>query len=265
MTDYKERGGLQVSTELARLIDRMSPRAWGSMSPASGRASKRCWTSWFPSTRHLLARRDQLQLAIDEWHGARRGQPFDVAAHEAHLASLGYLVAEGPDFHIGTQNVDVEISRLAGPQLVVPLSNARYSLNAANARWGSLYDAFYGTDAIAETGDLARGKSYNPLRGREVIARARAVLDQALPLATGSHRDAVGYAVSGGALRVSLSDGTASRSRSPRSSRVTRVRRARPARCFSTTACTSRCASIARTRSGVTTRRVLPMCCWNRR
>ncbi len=155
----------------------------------------------------LLARRDQLQLDIDDWHRARRGQPFDVAAHEAHLVSSGYLVPEGPDFHIGTQNVDAEIARLAGPQLVVPLSNARYSLNAANARWGSLYDAFYGTDAIEETGKLARGEGYNAARGREVIERVRAVLDQAVPLASGSHRDATGYSVSGGALKVALSNG----------------------------------------------------------
>jgi malate synthase len=130
-----------------------------------------------------------------------------VAAHEAHLVLSGYLVPEGPDFRIGTQNVDAEIARLAGPQLVVPLSNARYSLNAANARWGSLYDAFYGTDAIEETGNLARGEGYNATRGREVIERARAVLDQCVPLATGSHRDATGYSVSNGAMRVALRDG----------------------------------------------------------
>src|SRR5678816_2512131 len=194
MTDYKERGGLQVSTELARLIEQ-------DVAPGVGLDVAHFWAGFealldqlVPVNEALLARRDQLQLAIDEWHGARRGQPFDVAAHEAHLASLGYLVAEGPDFHIGTQNVDVEISRLAGPQLVVPLSNARYALNAANARWGSLYDAFYGTDAIEESGKLARGQGYNATRGREVIARVRAVLDQALPLASGSHRDAIGYA-----------------------------------------------------------------------
>ena len=146
MTDYKERGGLRVSTELARLIEQ-------DVAPGVGLDVARFWAGFealldqlVPINEALLARRNQLQLAIDQWHGARRGQPFDVAAHEAHLSSIGYLVAEGPDFLIGTQNVDAEISRLAGPQLVVPLSNARYSLNAANARWGSLYDALYGTD-----------------------------------------------------------------------------------------------------------------------
>ena len=160
-----------------------------------------------PINQALLARRDQLQLEIDDWHRARRGRPFDVAAHEAHLVESGYLVSEGPDFQIGTRNVDAEIALLAGPQLVVPLSNARYALNAANARWGSLYDAFYGTDVIEETGQLARGEGYNPARGREVIARVRAVLDQAVPLASGTHRDATGYSVSGGALRVELAGG----------------------------------------------------------
>jgi len=207
MTDYNQRGGLRVSTELAQLIEQ-------DVAPGVGLDVARFWAGFealldqlVPVNQALLERRDQLQLAIDQWHGARRGQPIDVAAHEAHLSSIGYLVAEGPDFLIGTQNVDAEISRLAGPQLVVPLSNARYSLNAANARWGSLYDALYGTDAIAETGTLARGRDYNPARGREVIERARAVLDQALPLASGSHRDAIGYAVSGGALQVALSGG----------------------------------------------------------
>ncbi len=207
MTNYDQRGGLRVSTGLAQLIEQ-------DVAPGVGLDVARFWAGFetlldqlVPINQALLAKRDQLQLAIDQWHGARRGQPVDVAAHEAHLSGIGYLVPEGPDFLVGTQNVDAEISRLAGPQLVVPLSNARYSLNAANARWGSLYDAFYGTDAIAEAGTLARGKDYNPARGREVIERARAVLDQALPLASGSHRDAVGYAVSGGALQVALSGG----------------------------------------------------------
>ncbi len=206
-TDYCARGGLQVSIELARLIE-------PELAPQLGLDAARFWTGLatlldqlVPVNKALLERRNQLQLDIDAWHRARRGQPFDVAAHEAHLVRSGYLVPEGPDFHIGTQNVDAEIARLAGPQLVVPLSNARYALNAANARWGSLYDAFYGTDAIEESGRLARGASYNALRGGEVIARARAVLDQAVPLASGSHRNAISYVVSGNALQVALSDG----------------------------------------------------------
>ena len=207
-TNYCERAGLRVATELAQLIEQ-------EVAPAVGLDTARFWTGFaalldqlVPVNQALLARRDQLQLDIDDWQRARRGQPFDVAAHEAHLVRSGYLVSEGPDFHIGTQNVDAEIARLAGPQLVVPLSNARYSLNAANARWGSLYDAFYGTDAIEETGNLARGEGYNATRGREVIERVRAVLDQSVPLASGSHRDATGYSVSGSALKVALSNGS---------------------------------------------------------
>ncbi len=206
-TNYVERGGLRVSSDLARLIEQ-------ELSAGLGLDTARFWVGFealldelVPINQGLLERRDQVQRDIDVWHRARRGQPFDVAAHEAHLVKLGYLVPEGPDFRIGTQNVDAEIARLAGPQLVVPLSNARYALNAANARWGSLYDAFYGTDAIEETGKLARGQGYNATRGGEVIERVRAVLDQAVPLASGSHRDAIGYSVSGGALRVALENG----------------------------------------------------------
>jgi malate synthase len=205
-TNYGDRAGLRVATGLAQLIEQ-------DLAPVLELDVVRFWTGFaalldqlIPVNQALLARRDQLQLDIDEWHRARRGQPFDVTAHQAHLVSSGYLIPEGPDFHIGTQNVDAEIARLAGPQLVVPLSNARYALNAANSRWGSLYDALYGTDAVAETGELARGQGYNATRGREVIERARAMLDQAVPLASGSHRDAIGYSLSGGALRVALSN-----------------------------------------------------------
>ena len=206
-TNYCERGGLRVAMALAQLIEQ-------DLAPGLGLDAARFWIGFsalldqlVPVNRALLERRDQLQLEIDDWHRARRGQPFDVAAHEAHLRETGYLVAEGLDFHIGTRSVDDEIAWLAGPQLVVPLSNARYALNAANARWGSLYDAFYGTDAIEETGKLARGQGYNAIRGRAVIERVRAVLDQAVPLKSGSHRDAIGYSVAGGALQAGLRGG----------------------------------------------------------
>src|SRR6186997_235898 len=168
-TNYVERGGLRVSSELALLIEQ-------ELSPVLGIDTARFWSGvdalldqLVPVNQGLLERRDHFQRDIDEWHRARRGQPFDVAAHEAHLVKLGYLVPEGPGFRIGTQNVDPEIARLAGPQLVVPLSNARYALNAANARWGSLYDAFYGTDAIEESDGATKGKGYNPARGQKVI------------------------------------------------------------------------------------------------
>jgi malate synthase len=207
-TNYCARAGLQVAAELSALIEQ-------ELSPQLGLDAARFWSEFatlldrlVPVNKSLLERRDQLQLDIDEWHRGRRGQPFDVAAHEAHLVRSGYRVPEGPDFRIGTQNVDAEIARLAGPQLVVPLSNARYALNAANARWGSLYDAFYGTDVIEDSGELARGTKYNAIRGRKVIERVRAVLDQAVPLLSGSHRNATGYTIAGGKLMVALSDGS---------------------------------------------------------
>jgi malate synthase len=206
-TEYTDRGNLQVDLELAKLIEQ-------ELAPALILDVARFWTGCealldrlVPANQALLARRDALQRDIDEWHRQRRGQPFDVAAHEAHLARIGYLVAEGPAFQVGTRNVDDEIATLAGPQLVVPLSNARYSLNAANARWGSLYDALYGTDAVETTGALAPGKAYNLARGNEVIRRVRELLDRILPLSSGSHRDAVGYTVTAGALQVTMKSG----------------------------------------------------------
>ena len=160
-----------------------------------------------PTNRELLRRRDELQARLDAFHRTHPGQP-DPAQYRAFLTEIGYLVDEPSDFSITTSNVDGEIAVQAGPQLVVPLLNARFAVNAANARWGSLYDALYGTDAIAEDGDTARGSCYNPSRGEQVIARGRALLDRAVPLRAGSHADAVEYRIGGGSLIVSLADGS---------------------------------------------------------
>jgi malate synthase len=159
-----------------------------------------------PKNRALLAKRDDLQAQIDAWY-RKNGAPADLAAYESFLREIGYLLPEGPDFKIETSNVDPEISSIAGPQLVVPVMNARYALNAANARWGSLYDALYGTDAISEADGADKGKGYNPVRGGKVVAWAKSFLDQSLPLAGGSWADVTGFDFENGALFVETASG----------------------------------------------------------
>jgi malate synthase len=160
-----------------------------------------------PKNRELLTRRDAMQAAIDVWHNERRGQPHAPEAYRCFLVGIGYLLPEGPDFTIETAGVDPEIATVAGPQLVVPITNARYAVNAANARWGSLYDALYGADVIPETDGAARGPGYNPGRGAAVVAYAAAFLDMAVPLAFGRHADVTAYAILDGVLTVTFAGG----------------------------------------------------------
>ncbi len=209
MTQRIQAGGLRVAKPLYDFIN-------DEALPGTGIAADRFWSALAsiiedlaPRNRELLARRDELQAKIDAWHRERRGRLFDRAAYKSFLSEIGYLLPEGEDFAASTAHVDPEISSIAGPQLVVPVTNARYALNAANARWGSLYDALYGTDAIPEAGGAERGRGYNPVRGERVIAFARDFLDEAFPLAGGSHRDASAYTIEDGRLAVTLEDGGA--------------------------------------------------------
>ena len=200
-------GRLEVSTDLFDFIER-------EVLPDSGVTSKSFWAGFdalvsdlAPKNLALLAERDRLQAALDQWHRAHPGQVPDLADYEAYLRSIGYLVDEPGEVRATTANVDAELATQAGPQLVVPILNARYALNAANARWGSLYDALYGTDAIAESDGCEKGTGYNPRRGTQVIAFARRFLDASAPLAQGSHAQATGYALVNGALTVRQSSG----------------------------------------------------------
>ncbi|MBP7522953.1 MAG: malate synthase G [Leptothrix sp. (in: Bacteria)] len=199
--------GLQVATELYRFIE-------DQVLPGTGIASAAFWAGFdqivadlAPKNAALLAERDRIQAAMDSWHRANPGPITDMAAYQGWLRKIGYLVDAPADVQATTANVDAELALQAGPQLVVPIMNARYALNAANARWGSLYDALYGTDAISEDDGAERAGGYNPVRGAKVIAFARKFLDDAAPLVSASHSQATGYAVEAGQLVVKLAGG----------------------------------------------------------
>lgn len=208
MTARIQEGGLQIAENLWQLVN-------DKIVPGTGIETKQFWASFeailtdlAPKNKDLLAKRESLQAQIDAWHKERAGQAHDAVAYKAFLQEIGYLLPEGPDFKITTANVDVEIAEQAGPQLVVPVKNARFALNAANGRWGSLYDALYGTDAISDEGGAEKGKGYNPARGNKVIAFARNHLNNAAPLLNGSHVGTQAYVVENGQLVVTLADGT---------------------------------------------------------
>ena len=186
MTSMTDRAGLQVAQALASFIEERALPNTGIDADAFWRGVAAIFAQFAPENAALLAKRDSIQAQIDAWHQERAGQPIDAAAYQGFLRDIGYLVPEPAPFQIGSENVDDEVARLAGPQLVVPILNARFLLNAANARWGSLYDALYGTDAIP---GAAAGKGYDAARGAQVIAWAKAFLDEAVPLASGSWAD----------------------------------------------------------------------------
>jgi malate synthase len=190
MSDYTDKAGLQVDRALAAFVDGEVLAPLGKDAGAFWRGFANLLRDFAPRNRALLAKRVELQKQIDAWHVARRGQPHDPVGYLRFLEDIGYLVPEPGDFSIGTENVDPEIATMAGPQLVVPVLNARFLLNAANARWGSLYDALYGTDAL--DAPPARPGGYDAERGAAVIAAARAFLDEALPLKEGSWSDLTG-------------------------------------------------------------------------
>ncbi|MDO8861417.1 malate synthase G [Haliea sp. E1-2-M8] len=207
MTERITEGGLQIAAELHTLLEKK-------IAPGTGVSAAQFWAGLdaivhdlAPRNRELLAKRDAIQAQIDAWHRASPGPGYDRDAYKAFLQEIDYLLPEPADFSISTENVDEEIATLAGPQLVVPVMNARYALNAANSRWGSLYDALYGTDVIPEAGGAERAGGYNPVRGAKVIAWARDFLNRHCPLSSGDHSQAQSYTVVNGKLQVVLEGG----------------------------------------------------------
>ena len=204
MTERVNEGKLSISTSLHALLEQ-------EIAPDLNLDTAKFWQDfqkisekYISINEELLEKREELQKKIDEWHLSNKD--FDFDSYKSFLREIGYLVEEGDDFEISTANVDAEIAKIAGPQLVVPVMNARFSLNAANARWGSLYDALYGTDMISEDGGAERGGAYNPVRGDKVIDFSKNFLNDHLPLAEGKYQDVVSFQIYNGDLEISLSD-----------------------------------------------------------
>jgi len=207
MTDRVQLGGIQVAKNLYDFVTNEAI-------PGTGLDADKFWAEFdkivndlAPRNRELLAKRGTIQEKLNSWNSEHKGQKLDMAAYKSFLKEIGYLVEEPADFRISTANVDPEVATMAGPQLVVPIMNARFALNAANARWGSLYDALYGTDAISEENGAEKGRGYNPVRGAKVIEFARNLLDSSAPLVAGSHKDAALYQIADGKLVVKLQNG----------------------------------------------------------
>lgn len=208
MTDYINRSGLQIAAPLLELIENQILPGTGIDADKLWEGTAALFNELTPINKALLAKRDDIQAKLDQWHRDHAGSTIDIAEYRTFLSDIGYLVPEPTDFSISTNNVDTEIANLAGPQLVVPVMNARFALNAANARWGSLYDALYGTDAISEADGAEKGGAYNPIRGDKVIAFAKNFLDQAVPLSSASYSDVTKLAITNGALQATLANGS---------------------------------------------------------
>ncbi|OWK18788.1 hypothetical protein AJ88_01730 [Mesorhizobium amorphae CCBAU 01583] len=261
MTDRIEIAGLRIARELHDFVVNEAL-------PGTGIATDAFWNGFSaivhdlaPKNRALLAKRDTMQEQLDGWYR----DPLDMEAYKTFLKEIGYLVPEGPAFSVSTDNVDPEIAVVAGPQLVVPVMNARYALNAANARWGSLYDALYGTDAIPEAGGAEKGKRFNPVRGAKVVAWAKDFLDQSVPLTSGKWAGVNGLSVANGALKLSAAPAAPLwpiRNSLPAIAAM--PPRPRPC-CWSRMAFISRYRSTAPTRSAAPIRRGSPTSSWNRR
>ena len=206
MTETLKYGNLTVAKELDEFLKSEVVEGIGVDTDHFWKSLETILDEFGPRNKELLQKREDIQDKIDQWHLSKKGEPHDQEAYISFLKEIGYLLEEGDDFEISTDNVDDEIKTIAGAQLVVPVMNARFSLNAANARWGSLYDALYGTDMISEEGGADRGGAYNPVRGEKVIEFSKNFLDETVALSSGSYAEVTGFKVSDNNLDITLTD-----------------------------------------------------------